>query len=267
MLADGERAAVVGPRGEIVWMCAPRFDSGSLFSALIGGQGSYTVGPADPFVSGGCYDDASMIWTSRWTTSSGTTQCRDALAYPGDQHRAVVLRRIRAVDGPSSFNVTLHPRGDYDSDPMTDLHRHGDTWTARCGALYLRWSGAAEAHARDGGERLTLHIELEQSQQHDLVLEISDRPLPSAPVVADVAWRATEAAWRSAVPELDDCLAHSDARGSYAVLRGLTSQHRGDGRCCHNELARTCRSWPQLRLPLRLDPRSVLRRDSRRRYR
>ncbi|HEY5230043.1 MAG TPA: trehalase-like domain-containing protein, partial [Galbitalea sp.] len=227
LLADGERAAAVGPRGDIVWMCAPRFDSGSIFSALIGGQGVYSVSPADAFVSGGCYDDASMIWTSRWTTTAGTTECRDALAYPGDAQRAVLLRRVRAIDGPSSLDVTLHPRSDYDTEPMTDLHRHADIWTARCGDLYLRWSGAGAAHTHDAGKRLTLHLDLEQGNQHDLVLEISERPLPAEPVAADTAWRATETTWRNTVPELCGCLARADARTSYAVLRGLTGSTGG----------------------------------------
>src|SRR6185437_6097052 len=227
LLADGERAAVVGPRGDIVWMCAPRLDNGSIFSALIGGQGVYSVSPTDPFVSGGCYDDASMIWTSRWTTTAGMTECRDALAYPGDGRRAVVLRRVRAIDGPSSLDVTLHPRGDYDNEAMTDVHRRGDIWTARCGGLYLRWSGGGAAHARDAGTRLTLHLDLEQGQEHDFVWEISDRPLPAEHVAADTAWRASETTWRSAVPALDGCLSRADARSSYAVLRALTSSTGG----------------------------------------
>lgn len=227
LLADGERDAVLGPRGDIVWMCAPRWDSGSIFSALIGGQGHYSVTPAGVFVSGGCYDDGSMTWTSHWNTNAGTTECRDALAYPGDAHRAVILRRVRAVDGPSAVDVTLYPRGDYDQQGMADLHRHDDTWTSRCGELYVRWSGARDAHAHDGGTRLTLHIDLEQGQQHDLILEISHQPLPTEPVSADTAWRATDTAWHNAVPELDGCLARPDARASYAVLRGLTSRTGG----------------------------------------
>ena len=37
LLADGERGVLVGPRGNFVWMCAPRWDSDAVFSALIGG--------------------------------------------------------------------------------------------------------------------------------------------------------------------------------------------------------------------------------------
>jgi hypothetical protein len=227
LLADGERGAVVGPRGDIVWMCAPRWDSDSLFTALIGGDGHYTVTPSDPFVWGGCYDEASMIWTSRWSTGTGTTECRDALAFPGDPRRAVLLRRLRTEDGPSAVDVVLAPRGGYDREPMSDLHHHGDTWTARCGDLYLRWTAGTTAHARDGGRRLTAHFDLQPGRHHDLVLEVSDQPLADDPVVAELAWRATEAAWPDAVPELGNCLAPRDARSSYAVLRGLTSHTGG----------------------------------------
>ncbi|MDT7596715.1 MAG: alpha,alpha-trehalase [Pseudonocardiales bacterium] len=41
LLADGERGALVGPRGDVVWMCALRWDSGGVFSSLIGGCGAY----------------------------------------------------------------------------------------------------------------------------------------------------------------------------------------------------------------------------------
>jgi len=33
LLADGERGAVVGPRGEIVWMCAPRWECDAVFAS------------------------------------------------------------------------------------------------------------------------------------------------------------------------------------------------------------------------------------------
>lgn len=50
LLADGERGAVIGPRGDIGWMCAPRWDSESIFSSLIGGGGAYSVTPTERYV-------------------------------------------------------------------------------------------------------------------------------------------------------------------------------------------------------------------------
>ncbi len=227
LIADGERGAVVGPRGDIVWMCAPRWDSDAIFSALVGGQACYTVTPDDNYVWGGYYEDASMIWRNRWTTRSGIIECREALVYPAEPHRAILLRQVRAVDGPASVTVTLQPRGGYDQHPLRDLHRHAGIWTARAGDLHLRWSGAAAARIRLAGEQLVLGLTLDANRQHDLVLEISDQPLPEQPADPGQCWRATEKSWANDVPSLDAGLAPRDTRRSYAVLRGLTSTGGG----------------------------------------
>ncbi|MGH7747016.1 MAG: trehalase-like domain-containing protein, partial [Candidatus Dormibacteria bacterium] len=55
LLADGERGILVGPRGDYVWMCAPRWDSDPVLSCLIGGAGVYAVTPTGRFVWGGSY--------------------------------------------------------------------------------------------------------------------------------------------------------------------------------------------------------------------
>ncbi len=227
LLADGERGAVVGPRGDIVWLCAPRWDSDAVFTSLIGGAGEYTVTPAGRCVWGGYYEDRTMIWRSRWVTDTGIVECREALAYPGDPHHLVLLRRVHALDADALLRITLDPRTGYGTEQLTDLHRHDGVWTGRLGGLYLRWTGGQDAQPRHHRQALAAEIHLEAGQQHDLVLELSDQPLPDEPVRPDTAWPATETAWLAAVPVLDTVLAPRDTRHSYAVLRGLTSTGGG----------------------------------------
>jgi hypothetical protein len=43
LLADGERGALIDPRGEIAWMGFPRRHSDAIFSTMIGGEGRYSV--------------------------------------------------------------------------------------------------------------------------------------------------------------------------------------------------------------------------------
>ena len=203
LLADGERGAVVGPRGDIAWLCVPRWDSDAVFSGLVGGISGYTLAPDDCHVWGGYYEDSSMIWHNRWTTRTGIIECRDALAYPAEPHRAILLRQIQATDGPAAVTVTLRPRGGYDQQPLRELHRHDGIWTGRVGPLYLRWTGADAARTRLHGEQLTLALTLDAGEKHDLILEISDQPLPAEPADAGQCWRATEAAWANDVPALD----------------------------------------------------------------
>jgi hypothetical protein len=229
LLADGERGALLGPRGDIVWMCAPRWDSDAVFSSLIGGSGAYAVTPQGRYVWGGYYEEGSMIWRSRWTTDSGLIECREALSYPGDPHRLVLLRRISTPREAGTVSVALQVHSRWGADAMRVLHRHGDVWTGRSGALHLRLTGAPATPARGTGSdrHLSFELELAAGAQHDLVLELSDEPLDDPPPDAETAWVATETAWKHAVPPLDNVLDARDTRRSYAVLRGLTSAGGG----------------------------------------
>jgi GH15 family glucan-1,4-alpha-glucosidase len=222
LLADGERGALVGPRGDIAWMCVPRWHSDAAFSTLIGGGGCYAVTPADPrFVWGGYYEDGSLIWRSRWITGGGVIECREALAYPGDVGTAVLLRRVQATDVAARVRVQLDVRAGFGRHKMTHLE-HGETWTGRTGPLYLRWSGGQEAKVQPDG-RLELTLTVAPGERHDFVLELSDQPLRSEPVNAGIAWEATEAAWASELPAFRNSLAPRASRHSYGVLKGLTS--------------------------------------------
>ena len=221
LVADGERGAVIGPDGSIAWLCVPRWDSPAAFSGLLGGPGQYTITPADPWhVWGGYYESGSLIWRNRWVGDT-RIECREALAMPADPHRAVLLRRVEAIDGTAQVTVTLDLRAGYGRATMTDLNRHGDIWTGRSGDTWFRWSGAGKA--RLAGGRLGMRIELAPGTTHDLVLELSDREFTAEPPDPGQSWAATEEAWADVSPGCDDLIAQADARHSYAVLRGLTS--------------------------------------------
>jgi GH15 family glucan-1,4-alpha-glucosidase len=221
LIADGERGALIGPDGEISWLCAPRWDSPAVFGGLLGGQGCYAVTPSDPWhVWGGYYESGTLIWRSRWVGGS-RTECREALAMPADPHRVVILRRIEALDGPARVDVALDVRAGFGRSKMTGLSRAGGRWSGRSGAIRFRWSGAARARPTDDG--LALTVSLPEGGHHDLVLELSDRSLDGEPPDPDHAWTATEEAWSAVVPDCSDLVAARDARHAYAVLRGLTA--------------------------------------------
>jgi alpha,alpha-trehalase len=230
LLADGERAAVVGPRGDIVWMCAPRWDSDAVLAALVGGEGQYTVSPVARFVWGGYYEEGTLIWRSRWITDEGIVECREALALPGDPHCAVLLRSIIAGDRPARVRVSLDPRAEFGRKSLRAVRHGRGWWTGRLGELYLRWSGevAGATVARAGrGSQLALDLTVPAGERRDLVLELSDQALDSGRPDAGPVWQATEAAWAQDVPPLAGVTARRDARHAYAVLRGLTSADGG----------------------------------------
>jgi GH15 family glucan-1,4-alpha-glucosidase len=188
-------------------------------------------------VWGGHYEPRSLIWRSRWVTTEGVIESREALAFPADEHRLVLLRRIEAVQGAARVTVVLDPRPDFGSAGAR-LHRGDPTaggdptsggtraWRGSSHGLHLRWTGAPDDVSSDG-TALRCEIEVAAGDHHDLVLEISDAPLPRSAVDPDLAWRSTQEAWDRACPRTPDSLAPGDVEHSYAVLRGLTS--RSDG--------------------------------------
>lgn len=229
LLADGERGALVGPRGDISWLCVPRWDSPSVFTSLIGGVGTYSVTPTARFVWGGYYETGSLIWRSRWVTDEGIIECREALAFPGEPGRAVLLRRIIAAQEPARISVHLEARGGYGSDSFSDATQDHGLWTARTGTLRFRWQGATGARLSPGRahRQLSMELTVPSGHHHDLILEIAKGPLPTQPVDAQAAWDRTEEAWSRAVPPLKECLSPSEAQHHYAVLRGLTTSSGG----------------------------------------
>ncbi|MBQ1016798.1 glycoside hydrolase family 15 protein [Micromonospora sp. D93] len=220
LLADGYRGALIGPDGDVGWLCAPGWSDPSLFSALLGGSGRFLVTPAARFVWGGHYEPGSLIWRSRWVTQDGIIESREALVFPGEAHRLVLLRQIRASDRPARVRVVVDPRADFGRQPVREASRQDEAWLARTGPLYLRLHGgaglSATADAFLAGELL-----VPAGGRHELVLEVSTTPLDQPCEDPGELWRTTEQHWRSMVPELTGP-ARRDATLAYAVLRGLT---------------------------------------------
>jgi alpha,alpha-trehalase len=230
-LADGERGALVGPRGDICWLCVPRWDSDAVFASLIGGAGGYAITPQARYVWGGHYELGTLIWRSTWITGEGPVHCQEALAYPGEPHRAVLLRRVSGLESPARVIVTLDLRAGFGRHGVRDLHcdRHG-CWTGRAGSLYLRWSGGGrgmQVTTERRGAVLRGRLSVPRGAEHDLILEVSDEPLPAELPDPVERWRATRENWARAVPPLQDVIAPRDAIHACAVLTGMTSAAGG----------------------------------------
>ncbi|MEU6284493.1 glycoside hydrolase family 15 protein [Streptomyces sp. NPDC047028] len=224
-LADGERGALVDPKGRIVWLCAPRWHDDAVFSSLIGGAGHFAVTPTDDWhVWGGYYEDGTLIWVSRWVARDSVVECRDALAMPASSDRLVLLRRMRVERGAARLRMSLDPRPGFGSERVRNARLDGEVWTARAGGLHLRLLGAHRASW--GEEGLRGEFRLAEGEEHDLVLELSERP-GTGPLEPGRLWRETEQQWKDAVPDCSDLAAPRDARHAYAVLRGLTSASGG----------------------------------------
>jgi alpha,alpha-trehalase len=131
-LSDCHTTALVAPSGAIEWMCLPRLDSASVFSALLDRDaGSFRLGPADISVPASRrYIPGTMVLETTWMTRSGWCVVRDALVIgpwhhdkvhesshrrPPDDYDAdhTLVRIVKCVQGTVELNLNCEPVFDY----------------------------------------------------------------------------------------------------------------------------------------------------------
>jgi GH15 family glucan-1,4-alpha-glucosidase len=181
MIGDLHTAALVTTDGSIDWFCCPRFDSPSVFGALLDDErgGHFRIRPAgDSFTSKQMYYPDSAVVITRFLTEAGVGEVVDFMPPAGstatDNHR--IARLLRCVRGRMRFAVELAPRFDYGRKRHhTRLTEHGAVLSADDMTLTLhavRDPGdehLAEIHVEDGDLRMS--IELEAGQVRGILLE------------------------------------------------------------------------------------------------
>jgi GH15 family glucan-1,4-alpha-glucosidase len=137
-LSDCEVCALVAPSGNIEWMCLPRFDSPSVFGAMLDRDaGSFRLCPVDTSVPAGQrYLPGTMVLETTWGTRTGWVIVRDVLLigpWHHDHERSnthrrsptdndadhVLLRTLRCVNGRVEMHMECEPRVAYGRKSVT----------------------------------------------------------------------------------------------------------------------------------------------------
>ncbi|NNE18816.1 MAG: glycoside hydrolase family 15 protein [Myxococcales bacterium] len=119
LIGDGFSAALVRADGAIDWLCLPRFDSPSVFAALLdeNNGGSTSVSPVDyPFESLQRYDPGTNVLETLFQIEGrGTLRLTDYMPWTDDPRSAMheVHRRVQCVEGEAVVRVIFDPRFDY----------------------------------------------------------------------------------------------------------------------------------------------------------
>jgi alpha,alpha-trehalase len=156
-LSDCESCALVAPSGNVEWMCLPRYDSPSIFGAILDRDaGSFRLAPGDTSVPAGRrYLPGTMVMETTWGTRTGWIIVRDVLLigpWHHDEERSrthrrsptdndadhVLLRTMRCVNGHVEMHMECEPRMDYG--------RKGVTWEY-AGAGYSKAVGRGDSEA------------------------------------------------------------------------------------------------------------------------
>ncbi|MEU6147893.1 glycoside hydrolase family 15 protein [Streptomyces sp. NPDC047081] len=211
LIGDLQTAALVSTEGVVDWFCSPRFDSPSVFGALLDKEkgGHCTVQPAHRTnTTKQLYLPDTAVLVTRFMTEAGAGEVVDFMPVTGttvsSRHRLV--RLVRCVRGSMRFQVEIAPRFDY-GRAKHELHitGHGAVFTAEDGtALTVHPIREPEDERlidvlTDQGADLRFALTLQAGQQRGLVLEMG-AGAPPAEVRLDAYERLfdeTVAFWRS----------------------------------------------------------------------
>src|SRR4051812_47318333 len=140
MIGDLQTAALVGRNGSVDWLCLPRFDSASCFSALLGDErhGRWLVAPAGEVrATSRRYRPGTLVLETDFETSDGAVRLIDFMPRRG-QGPPRVMRIVEGLRGRVPMRMELSLRRDYASiNPWTELTSDGAIATAGPDAFRL----------------------------------------------------------------------------------------------------------------------------------
>jgi GH15 family glucan-1,4-alpha-glucosidase len=228
LIGDMQAAALVGRNGSVDWLCLPRFDSASCFSALLGDErhGRWLVAPAGAVrATSRRYRPGTLVLETDFETADGAVRVIDFMPRRG-QGPPRLMRIVEGVRGRVPMRMELALRPDYGSiRPWVELAPDGVIATAGPDAFRLSTplplqvddgSVTAEFVALEGareGLTLTWHLSYEETPP------VED---------ADSALARTEAWWREWSGRCRYEGAYRDeVLTSLMVLKAMTSETTG----------------------------------------
>jgi GH15 family glucan-1,4-alpha-glucosidase len=196
LIGDMEAAALVGRDGAVDWLCLPRFDSPSCFSALLGDErhGRWRLAPAgDVHGSSRRYRPGTLVLESDFETAEGAVRVIDFMPRRGDGPPRL-MRVVEGLRGRVPMRMELSLRPDYASIvPWVESAPDGVIATA--GPDAFRLSTVLPLEIEDGTVGADFVAVEGARQRLSLTWHLSYQESP--PVEdADSALARTEAWWR-----------------------------------------------------------------------
>ncbi|MGN6634548.1 MAG: glycoside hydrolase family 15 protein [Oryzihumus sp.] len=188
LIGDLQTAALVATDGSIDWFCAPRFDSPSIFGALLDAEkgGRFRIRPSmSGYVTKQMYLPDTAVLVTRFLTEAGVGEVADFMPISGtevtDRHRLV--RLLRCVRGHMDFEIELAPRFDYGRASHTvELSENGAVFRSLGGDFTVNIVRGADderlGQAREHDGDLTMTVSLQAGDVRGQVLETGNAGPP-----------------------------------------------------------------------------------------
>jgi GH15 family glucan-1,4-alpha-glucosidase len=122
LIGDCRSAGLVSGDGSLDWLCLPRFDSPSVFAALLDARegGRFRIRPVGEYSSERRYLPDTNVLETTFRCPSGTFVLRDLMSVSSEEDKRAsltpeheVLREVEGIDGEVEVEVLYDPRPEY----------------------------------------------------------------------------------------------------------------------------------------------------------
>jgi len=240
-LSDCHTSALVSYDGAVEWLCLPRFDSPSVFAAMLDrGAGHFKLAPRGVIVPiSRRYEPGTLVVETTWVTETGWVVVHDLLSIgewvpeggprsrPETEHESdrSLLRLMTCVDGEVEMEMECLPRLAYGAKATSWNGGELGEASARAGDFELRLTSDMELSPQEGGVRGTLR--LREDETGFCALSWGGEGNPGGPRSAPEALErldSTEEFWRKwlRAGKFPDHPWRIHLQRSALVLKGLT---------------------------------------------
>jgi GH15 family glucan-1,4-alpha-glucosidase len=236
LLSDLHSGPIVSRRGSMDWLCLPRFDSPSVFTALLGspGHGRWLLAPNEEIavVTDRQYVDSTFVLNTTWETSTGRVIVTEFM--PIGDRRSTIVRRVTGILGRVIMRQDLKILFGYATVlPWVSRVRDGsargsrEVLLAKAGPDAMSLRGHQLPQAQDSQHSGEFTVAEGESFDFELTWFPSHKEVPAA-LNVDKALDETVRFWT-------EWASHCIQEGSYAgavkqsllVLRALTDEDTG----------------------------------------
>jgi GH15 family glucan-1,4-alpha-glucosidase len=163
IIGDGRSAALISNRGSIDWLCWPRFDSPSIFGAIVDSKigGHWSIRPAHEARVSRRYLDKTNVLETTFACDSAKIILTDFMSVTSEQNKRKrlwpeheLVRQIRCEGGDADITFEFNPRLNY-GRVIPKLERIGRLgWRFQLGTRVCTLRGDVDFDFKECGKSL-----------------------------------------------------------------------------------------------------------------
>ena len=195
LIGNMRTAALVAMDGSVDWFCLPRFDSPSVFAALLDHAkgGRFRIFPArEGFIGQQFYWPSTNVLITRFRAPGGAVEVIDFMPMGDSKQRdaCALVRRVQGVRGSLTMRLECQPAFNYGRDShLVELRSAGAIFRSK--SLNLAFSSPTQLQKT--GNRVAAQFTLNEGESRTFLVQAAtsgDNPARAPTAAESEAWLA-----------------------------------------------------------------------------